>query len=140
MGVHTIGNLMKKMSSSANLSKPYTAHCIRSTVVTNLFNKGLSTQDIQCVTGHKNENSVKKYIRRVGDDKKQKFSLALNSSFMTEEATHSSSNALTSATIHKELQSNDGHTTESLTVHGTPSKKMKILADGQTNIVSITFE
>ena len=81
LGVHTIGNMMKKISISAKLSKVYTSHCIRPTVVSQLFNAGVPTTDIQCVTGHKNQDSVKRYIKRIDDSKKQMLSKNLHKSF-----------------------------------------------------------
>lgn len=81
MGVNTIGSLMKKISDEASLSKTYTGHCIRSTVVTNLFNKGVPLQEICCVTGHKESKSVKRYLRQVSDDKKSEYATALATSF-----------------------------------------------------------
>lgn len=73
MGIHTIGNLMKRISANAKLSRSYTLHCKRSTVVSILFNEGFAAQDIQCVVGHKREDSVKRYMRRVCDVKKGLF-------------------------------------------------------------------
>ena len=58
MGMNTIGDLMKSISKSAKLSKTYTCHCIRSTVITSMSNVGASVIDIQCVSGHKSGNSV----------------------------------------------------------------------------------
>ena len=81
VGAQKLGNLMKTISQSANLSKLYTVHCIRATIVTEMFNNGAAVQDIQCVTGHKNSDSVKRYLKRVGDSKKQDFSRMLVSSF-----------------------------------------------------------
>ena len=85
MGKNTIGTLMKRISTSACLSKHYTSHCIRPTVVTTMFNCGLAVNDIQCVTGHKNKDSVKRYLRAVGDKKKKKYSEALNRCFNEDE-------------------------------------------------------
>lgn len=81
MGKNTIGTLMKRISTSARLSKQYTSHCIRPTVVTTMFNCGLAVNDIQCVTGHKHKDSVKRYLRAVGDKKKKEYSDALNQCF-----------------------------------------------------------
>lgn len=77
MGVNGIADLMKKISTAANLSKTYTSHCIRPTVVSTLFNEGISTNDIQCVTGHQSQNSVNRYIKRVNDSKKLMYAKAL---------------------------------------------------------------
>jgi len=84
MGVNVIGSLMKTISKAAGLSKEYTGHCIRSSVVTNLFNKGIAIDEIACVTGHKESNSVKRYLRHVSDEKKISYATALNSSFNDE--------------------------------------------------------
>lgn len=81
MGVNSIGSLMKKISKDANLSKPYTGHCIRPTVVTNLFNEGVPMDEISCVTGHKNTKSVINYLRNVNDEKKMHYSTVLEKSF-----------------------------------------------------------
>ena len=72
---------MKNISQNAELSKIYTAHCIRPTVVTAMWNSGCSVQDIQNVTGQKKEDSVKRYLKRVGDDKKKEYSRVLSNSF-----------------------------------------------------------
>ena len=91
MGKNTVGALMKRVSISAELSKNYTSHCIRPTVVTTMFNCGLAVNDIQCVTGHKNKDSVKRYLRVVGDKKKKEYSDALNRCFNEEQDQISSS-------------------------------------------------
>ena len=54
----------EKISVNAHLSKTYTSHCIRPTVVTKMWNAGCNLQDIQVVTGHKREDSVKRFERR----------------------------------------------------------------------------
>ena len=43
-----------------------------------MFNGGASVQDIQCVTGHKFEKLVKRYLKRVGDDKKVHYAQILS--------------------------------------------------------------
>ena len=73
---------MKRVSMSAGLSKVYTSHCIRPTVVTNMFNQGMRVEDIQNITGHKNKDSVKRYLKHVRDDKKSKYSAALSNGFV----------------------------------------------------------
>ena len=81
LGVNTISKFMKNISQNAELSRIYTAHCIRPTVVTTMWNSGCSVQDIQNVTGQKKEDSVKRYLKRVGDDKKKEYSRVLSNSF-----------------------------------------------------------
>uniref|UniRef100_A0A1I8HZM1 DUF3504 domain-containing protein n=2 Tax=Macrostomum lignano TaxID=282301 RepID=A0A1I8HZM1_9PLAT len=52
VGINTLGPLLKKISSNANLSKLYTPHCVRPTVVTELHEAGFSVEKIAKVTGH----------------------------------------------------------------------------------------
>lgn len=85
LGVNSIGSLMKTISKRAKLTKCYTAHCIRSTVVTNLFNENIPMEEISCVTGHKDSKSVKRYLRNVSDDKKQHYASSLQKRFRNED-------------------------------------------------------
>lgn len=78
LGKNTIGDMMKEISKSANLNKIYTNHCVRVTVVNNLRNQGLTSNDIAAVTGHKNINSVDRYVRRKTDSEKRTVSQMLS--------------------------------------------------------------
>uniref|UniRef100_A0A1I8J2G2 Phage_integrase domain-containing protein n=1 Tax=Macrostomum lignano TaxID=282301 RepID=A0A1I8J2G2_9PLAT len=64
VGINTLGPLMKTISAKANLSKPYTGHCVRATVVTELHEAGYAVETIAKVTGNKSSTSVERYIRR----------------------------------------------------------------------------
>ena len=48
-----IGGLMSTLSKVANLSKPYTNHCVRATCVTILDHEGFEARHIMSVSGHK---------------------------------------------------------------------------------------
>ena len=85
MGVNTIANLMQRISKEAGLSQVYSSHCIRPTVVTNMFNQSLQAEDIQNITGHKNKNSVERYMKHVSDDKKMEYSTALTRGFLNQD-------------------------------------------------------
>ena len=50
-----------------------------------MFNQGLRVEDIQNVTGHKNKDSVKRYLKHVSDDKKSKYSAALSNGFIPQD-------------------------------------------------------
>ena len=78
IGINTVGSMMKTISKSAELSKIYTGHCVRSTVITSMFNIGASVADIKCVSGHKSDNSVDRYVKRIDDDKKSELSSLLS--------------------------------------------------------------
>lgn len=80
LGKNTLNEMMKKISSAATLSRSYTNHCIRATVVTELKEANIPVEDIQVVTGHKNRTSVDRYIKNVSHCKKQKLSAALSAS------------------------------------------------------------
>lgn len=138
-GIHKIGDMMKQISAKARLSKNYTSHCIRSTVVTNMFNMGFTPQDIQFVTGHRNEDSVKRYVKRVGDKKKELYSAALNQS-MVESAPHVVANASKEASSVNFSAAGCSMSFSSDVTISTQKKKMKICADGNENVVTITFE
>ena len=79
LGKHTLFDGMKTISELANLSKTYTNHCIRSSVVTSFSEQGFSPSDIQKVTGQKRIETIERYTKRISSSKKMKLSHALSS-------------------------------------------------------------
>lgn len=79
VGKNSLGEMMKKISQKANLSRIYTNHCVRVSVVSSLKESGFSLDDIQAVTGHKSTDSIRHYVRRRKDTEKQRVSDALHS-------------------------------------------------------------
>ncbi len=77
VGEKTLGNFMAKLSTAAGLSRRYTNHSIRSTCITLLDHSGFDARDICNVSGHRNEGSIRTYIGRPNDMKRQKLSDAL---------------------------------------------------------------
>ena len=63
IGKNSIGDFMKKISKRLQLSRLYTNHEIRHTTVTVLSNAGFPTRDIMNLTKHRNEKSIKSYVR-----------------------------------------------------------------------------
>ena len=61
LGERTLGEKMKNISREAKLSKGYTNHSIRETVVTILDKSGFEARHIMAVSGHKNEASIRSY-------------------------------------------------------------------------------
>jgi len=82
LGVNSIGSFMKSISEKAKLKKIYTNHCLRATVVSTLRDNGLQSNDIAAVTGHKNVQSVERYVRRKNDGEKRSYSQMLNTSLV----------------------------------------------------------
>lgn len=80
VGKHLLNDAMKIISREADLNAIYTNHCVRATVVSEMFSKGYTTDQIQTVTGHKRNDSVQRYIKRVTPTKKMKVSHDLSSS------------------------------------------------------------
>lgn len=64
VGHNTLGSMMSDISKSAGLSKRYTSHCIRTTLVTELDAAGVALADISRVTGHKSVQSTERYVRK----------------------------------------------------------------------------
>jgi hypothetical protein len=74
LGKNSLANMMSLISVRAGLSRKYTNHCIRATVVCELKNRDVTVEDIQLVTGHKRRDSVERYVKRVSDTKKKRLS------------------------------------------------------------------
>ena len=64
LGKDSLGNLMSVLSKKASLSKKYTNHCVRVTGINLMHESGMSKTDIASITGHKDERSVERYIRK----------------------------------------------------------------------------
>ena len=58
-----LGSMMKLISESAKLSKPYTNHCLRATAVVHLKEAGVEDRTICEISGHKNPASLAAYDR-----------------------------------------------------------------------------
>jgi len=129
---------MNNISNDAKLSQSYTAHCIRPTVVTNLFNEGVPVEEICNVTGHKDTKSVKRYIRRVSDTKKAGYAKALNRSFKGGHSSDShieTNNPTDDGPVNKNRILED----EDTIIRGPTDRRMTIEADGNQNLVRISF-
>ena len=64
LGVNTIGDKVKVLSKKVGLSKVYTNHCVRATVVTRLSRQGVEARKIRKVTMHKNDKSLDHYCSK----------------------------------------------------------------------------
>ena len=80
IGKHTFGNFMSLISKQAQLSRPYTNHCIRATRISILDSMGFSARDICQISGHANEGSLSSYIGKASGGRKQELSDAISHS------------------------------------------------------------
>ncbi len=79
VGRNSIGEFMKVISKEAGLSKIYTNHCIRKTTITALVRTGQNHMMIPAVSGHKNIESLRKYVDTPTVEERAKFGDALRS-------------------------------------------------------------
>jgi len=141
VGKNAIGDFMKTISKEANLSKLYTNHSIRVTTISELFSQGFSVDQIQSVSGHKNPQSVQRYIRKRRAEDFAKVSDALKKGFGgSVEDTSVIPQALDTTTTDDVSEFTIiSETTRRCTFSAPSTKKMVIEADGNTNRISITF-
>ena len=78
LGKNMLASKMKKISKDAGLSKAYTNHCVRSTVITRLSRMGVEARKIINVTGHKHPGSVQHYCGEPTIDEKSDLSTMLH--------------------------------------------------------------
>ena len=78
LGKNTLASKMKNITTEAGLSKTYTNHCMRSTVITRLSRMGVEARKIINVTGHKHPGSVEHYCAEPSIDEKADLSNKLH--------------------------------------------------------------
>ena len=151
LGKNSLNDMMKTISKRAKLSQTYTNHCIRSTVVTTLRGKGFSKRECMAVTGHKAGSSIDLYDKRFNNEKmtyteKKKISEALSEGMNDDQLTNETAliiqgkqEATCKASTSSASQETCITREETHVFHGPPSKKMHITADGDRNVVTITF-
>lgn len=76
VGHRPIENFMAQLSIDANLSKRYTNHSIRSTVM-GILAEIYEGRLVIALSGHKNEGSIKMYVRRISEKQKRDMSNTL---------------------------------------------------------------
>lgn len=123
-GEHYLGNFMKNLSTRLNLSKSYTNHCVRCSMITNAKESGLTNDEVCLITGHKDQRTIDKYVRP-SDTRKRKLSTCIS-------LQKRDSNDETTIMVEKE--------DNEIIFQGSKSKKMKIDVDGESNKIIFTFE
>lgn len=77
VGKDKLNDAMKKLSINAKLSRFYTNHCIRATVMGIFDEYNFASRHIMFHCGHKSESSIKQYARNVPTKTKRDMSHAL---------------------------------------------------------------
>lgn len=77
-GHNTLHGMVRQLSQDAQLSRAYTNHCLRATVVTNLDQAGVEGRHIQGVSGHKSLSSLQHYAENLPPVLLQKMSRVIN--------------------------------------------------------------
>lgn len=80
VGQRMLGDKMKTLSISAELSYMYTNQSIRATTITILDECGYEARHIMAVSGHKSESSIRSYAAQTSLRKKKKMSETLSAS------------------------------------------------------------
>lgn len=135
--MNTLSSLMKSIADSAGLSKPYTAHCVRATVVTELHDAGFPLENIARVTGHKSSTSVEKYIRK---GKRREAVIASMSHQLTaalDSGAEAEATASPAAPAEPTGGANGALAAKQISGEG---KRLRIRADGDANVVEFFFE
>jgi hypothetical protein len=84
VGKNSLNEFMKNLCQMTGLGcRSHTNHCIRASVVTNLLEAGASAAEVQVVTGHKRQESVEIYNKRVKFAKKVQLSHEMSSRLST---------------------------------------------------------
>lgn len=64
LGKDKLGNFIKNLSKAVGLDTLYTNHCLRVTGINMMHEAGMTPEEIASVTGHKDNGSVQRYLRR----------------------------------------------------------------------------
>ena len=79
MGKNKLATLMQKVSKNAGLSRVYTAHSVRVSMITILFQGGVQPDEICAITKHRREASLDSYINGSSSAQKRNCSNVLSS-------------------------------------------------------------
>lgn len=68
MSTQSIDRTIKKIAKKAGIKKDISAHSLRRTAATDMYNHGYDLSTIQSVLGHSNPGTTERYIREVNDN------------------------------------------------------------------------
>ena len=78
MGKNGLGTMMQRLSKKAKLSRVYTGHCVRASMITYLYRAGVQPKEICGITKHKREGSLDPYIQGSSSAQKRQCSSILS--------------------------------------------------------------
>ena len=70
--------MMVEILKRAQLSRIYTSHCIRAMTISALRHAGFEARHIMTASGHRNETSVKSYVRDTTSEQKRQISSSIS--------------------------------------------------------------
>lgn len=73
MSIQSIDTTIKKLKNRAGISKPISAHSLRRSAATNMYNHGFSIDEIQDVLGHSNPGTTQIYLKEIQDKSRNVF-------------------------------------------------------------------
>lgn len=149
LGKNTLNDMMKQISIRAELKTQYTNHCIRATTVTTMKDQGFSDKEVMAVTGQKSFSTIDRYNKRNSKltfNEKKVISKALSGGLTNGDSNQQSSESKSicmqqSCTMGtSDCVSTSTYCSSQTRILGPPHKRMKIVSNGDTNVVTITFE
>ena len=84
VGKDTLNNVLKKFCIKANVSKIYTKHSLRDSVVDTLDSNNFEARHIMAQTRHKSESSIHQYMTKCPSSKKREMSECLASNLQSQ--------------------------------------------------------
>jgi hypothetical protein len=78
LGKNRLGSMMVEILKRAQLSRIYTSHCIRAMTISALRHAGFEARHIMTASGHRNETSVKSYVRDTTSEQKRQISSSIS--------------------------------------------------------------
>ena len=81
LGPKSLGGMLAKLSVKYKLSQRYTNHCLRVTSLQALDDNNVDGRHIIRVSGHKSQESIKTYARKLSAARKRNISAILSSTF-----------------------------------------------------------
>lgn len=73
MSTQSIDRTIKKLKNRAGITRPISAHSLRRSAATNMYNHGFGIDEIQDVLGHSNPSTTQIYLKEIQDKSRNVF-------------------------------------------------------------------